>query len=252
MLGVHLERLSDIALSRKEAIYDQSENGGDVRSIAAMQQCGSTPQQLRLERVSYRYGEADEPVLKNLTLSINANECVAITGPSGTGKSTLLKCMMGLLNPQEGRITWAGRPVATDSGYRASVAAVMQDDQLLSGSIADNIACFDHDVDHEWVVQCARLACIHEDIANLPMQYNTLVGDMGSSLSGGQVQRIMLARALYRRPVILFMDEATSHLDIANERSVCENIAALSITRIFVAHRPETIRTADRVIELGS
>lgn len=252
MLGVHLERLSDIALSRKEAIYEQNDNESDVKPVDAVKQCGTTPQQLHVERLSYRYGEADEPVLKNLTLSINANECVAITGPSGTGKSTLLKCMMGLLHPQEGEISWAGRPVATDSSYRASVAAVMQDDQLLSGSIANNIACFDHDVDHDWVVQCARLACIHDDIENLPMRYNTLVGDMGSSLSGGQVQRIMLARALYRRPVLLFMDEATSHLDIANERSVCENIAALRITRIFVAHRPETIRTADRVIELGS
>ena len=126
----------------------------------------------------------------------------------------------------------------------------MQEDQLLSGSIADNIACFDHHTDLAKVSICAQMACIQDDILSLPMQYNTLVGDMGSGLSGGQKQRIVLARALYRSPAILFMDEATSHLDAANERRVNEHIASLEISRVIVAHRAETIKAADRVIEL--
>jgi len=161
-----------------------------------------------------------------------------------------LKCLMGLLQPGAGVIRLGDVPLPNIPNYRHSIGAVLQDDQLLSGSIAENIACFDNDLNLDKVKSCAEMACIHEDIARLPMQYNTLVGDMGSALSGGQVQRIMLARAFYRHPSILFLDEATSHLDIETERTINRHIAAMHMTRVMVAHRPETIALADTVIEL--
>ena len=159
---------------------------------------------------------------------------------------------MGLLAPTEGAIYIDGKPLKTISHYRRQIAAVMQDDQLLSGTIMDNIACFSPQPDIEQVYSCAKMACIHEDILKMPMQYSSLVGDLGTSLSGGQKQRIVLARALYRQPSILFMDEATSHLDIENESRVNRNIQRMNITRVLVAHRTETIKSADRKINIGS
>jgi ATP-binding cassette subfamily B protein RaxB len=159
---------------------------------------------------------------------------------------------MGLLPLDEGQITIDGKPIEQAAHFRSRIAAVMQDDQLVSGSLADNISCFDPIVDESRIANNAALANIHDDIMAMPMNYNTLVGDMGASLSGGQKQRILLARALYRKPDVLFLDEATSHLDIAGESIVNEHIKQLNITRIMVAHRPETIATADRVIEIGA
>jgi ATP-binding cassette subfamily B protein RaxB len=182
---------------------------------------------------------------------INPGETVAITGASGCGKTTLLKCLMGLVTPSEGEILIDDKPIKSVTTYRSQIAAVMQDDQLISGDIAENIAFFALDTDWEQVYKCAELACIRDDILKMPMQFNSLIGDMGASLSGGQKQRIVLARALYREPRILFMDEATSHLDITNEALVNENINALKMTRILVAHRPETVRSAGRQINMA-
>lgn len=126
----------------------------------------------------------------------------------------------------------------------------MQDDQLFSASLQDNIAAFDETIDLARVQVSATLAAIDAEVTAMPMGYHTLNGDMGSSLSGGQKQRILLARALYRQPRVLVLDEATSHLDVGKERQVNEAIRALLITRITIAHRPETIAMADRVIDL--
>ncbi len=127
----------------------------------------------------------------------------------------------------------------------------MQDDVLFAGSIADNISFFDSKPDSEWVEHCAQMAAIHDDILAMPMTYQTLVGDMGSTLSGGQKQRVLLARAFYRRPRVLILDEATSHLDTDCERAVNRAIADLKLTRIVVAHRQQTLESVDRVIEIA-
>ena len=124
----------------------------------------------------------------------------------------------------------------------------MQDDQLFAGTIAENIAFGDDGYDQQRVENAARMASVHEEIVSMPMGYHSLIGDMGTTLSGGQKQRVILARALYREPRILFLDEATSHLDVERERLVNDAVRGLKLTRIIIAHRPETIASADRVL----
>ena len=243
MLELHLSRIADIALAEPEPA-----------ALPTSATCGGGPMRgaLRLEGVSYRYGEALPEVFDGVSIDIAAGETIAFVGSSGCGKTTLMKIMLGLFEPTAGRVLVDGRPLA-DVGvgeYRRHVGSVMQEDLLFAGSIAENIAFFDSEIDMARVVHVATLACIHPEIIAKPMQYETLVGDMGSALSGGEKQRILLARALYRRPKILFMDEGTSSLDVATERDVNASIKSLGVTRIIVAHRPETIRTAERVAAL--
>ena len=237
MLDLHLERLSDIASAEPEQ--------GHCRPIAYQQPIEGN---LEVRDLSFRYAEGERFVLRNVNLRIRAGEYVAITGPSGGGKTTLLKVILGLLEPTSGEILVDGVPlrVLGHQAFRKSIGVVMQDDQLLSGSIADNICFFDESFELEHMMRCAELAGIHDEICHMPMAYNSLIGDMGTSLSGGQKQRVLLARALYRRPRLLFMDEGTSHLDVATERQVTAAVKALGLTRVIIAHRPETIASAPR------
>ena len=184
--------------------------------------------------------------------SIEAGESVAIVGPSGGGKTTLLKLMLGLLEPTRGEIWVGGQPLQRVGlrVWRDLVGVVMQDEPLFSGSVADNISFFSGEPDREWLQHCASVAAVHDEIEALPMGYNTLIGDMGSALSGGQKQRVLLARALYKRPLVLLLDEATSALDVERERNVNHALRQLALTRVVVAHRPETIAAASRVIAL--
>ncbi len=240
MLGLHTERVSDIAMAAAE-----DGPGPQPEALADVE--------IELKDLSFRHADNEPLVLNRFNLRIAEGESVAIVGPSGCGKTTLVKLILGLLQPTGGSVEIGGRPLARVglAAWRSAVASVMQDDQLFAGSIAENIAFFEPAPDPAQVEACARLAAVHEDIAAMPMQYNTLVGDMGTVLSGGQKQRILLARALYRRPRVLVLDEATSHLDIARERSVNEAVRGLKLTRIIVAHRPETIACADRVVLLA-
>ncbi|MGC1864834.1 MAG: peptidase domain-containing ABC transporter, partial [Pseudolabrys sp.] len=242
ILELHLERLADIALSPLERGHDQLLDY--TRQIEG---------RIELRNVSFHYADTEPFVLENISFIIEPGEFVTIMGPSGGGKTTLIKIMLGLLEPTRGEVLIDGIPLSTmgPRAYREHVGAVMQEDQLLSGSIADNICFFDPSFDQERMIQCAHLAGIHEEIMNMPMTYNSLIGDMGSSLSGGQKQRVMLARALYRQPRILFLDEGTAHLDVDNERHINHSLKSLQMTRISVAHRPEMSSGADRVLRIA-
>ena len=238
LLRIQGERLADIVLTPTEA---------HAEGLYA----GPQPEpSIRFENVSFRYAEGEEWILKDCSFEVAAGESVAIVGPSGCGKTTLVRLLLGLLDPQEGKITVGGIDLKHlgKNRYRTMVASVMQDDRLFAGSIADNIALFDESATPEAVEAAAKLAELHDDITAMPMGYHSLVGDMGSSLSGGQHQRLSLARALYRNPQILVLDEATSHLDIERERRIAATLQQLSMTRIVIAHRPETIASAKRVL----
>ena len=240
MLGLHADRLSDIVLSTPE-INDKPDS--DLAHLpASIELCG----------VSFRYGEGEPWIIRNASLTIPAGQNIAIVGPSGCGKTTLLKILLGLLHPQEGEVLYGGSPVKRLGlqNFRKRIGTVMQEDVLMTGTIMDNITFFDVKGDPAFVVDCARRAFIHDEITAMPVGYQSLVGDMGSSLSGGQRQRVLLARALYKRPSVLALDEATSHLDVANERRVVSSLADLNLTTIVVAHRPETIASAQRVVSL--
>jgi ATP-binding cassette subfamily B protein RaxB len=189
-------------------------------------------------------------VLRGVNLKLEPGEMVALVGPSGGGKTTLLKIIMGLLEPTYGQVLVDGKPLNAlgVEQWRRHIGSVAQDDMLYAGSLAENIAFFDPEIDMERVVEVAKLAAIHDTIETMPMRYDTLVGDMGSALSGGQKQRVLLARALYPDPVVLFMDEGTAHLDSESEHQVMDAIAALPITRIVSAHRPGAVAEASRTI----
>jgi ATP-binding cassette, subfamily B, bacterial CvaB/MchF/RaxB len=239
MLGLQGERLADIVLTAPE----EDSPSLPVDAIDAS---------LEAHSLSFRYSDTEPFILLNCSFCVAPGESVAVVGPSGGGKTTLVKLMLGLLSPTDGKILAGGvdiQKLGIDR-YRKLVGTVMQDDQLFAGSIADNISFFDPSPDHGAIERFARLAAVHEDIAAMPMAYNTLIGDMGAALSGGQKQRILLARALYKEPRILFLDEATSALDVQKERAVNEAIRSLKLTRIIIAHRPETIASAERVIVL--
>jgi len=242
LLDLHLERISDIALTPLERGHD--------RPLAY---AAPILGEIELRNVCFRYAETERFVLENVNLKVEAGKFVTIMGPSGGGKTTLLKIMLGLLEPTSGEVLLDGIPLQTIGirVYREQVAAVMQEDQLLSGSIADNICFFDSAFGHEKMTLCAQMAGIHEEIMAMPMAYNSLIGDMGSSLSGGQKQRVLLARALYKSPKILFLDEGTAHLDVEKEKQITGCLRNLSITRISVAHRPEIMNGADMVLRIG-
>ncbi len=239
-LNLHLDRLADIVTAEVETSSEAAPPRLDVRGA------------ISLRDIDFRYGAADRMVLEGLNLEVQPGEFLAITGSSGGGKTTLLKLMLGLRTPTAGAIALDGQMATPDlwRAWREQVGVVAQDDRLLSGTIADNIAFFDPDLDMVRVQQAAMDAQVHDDIARTPMQYLSLVGDMGSTLSGGQKQRVLLARALYRKPRILILDEGTANLDVDTEEVIADLIAKLPITRIVVAHRPALLRRSDRILEV--
>jgi ATP-binding cassette subfamily B protein RaxB len=240
MLKLQGERLADIVLTPPETEV----------LVPARQDLSA---RLELRNVGFRYSDAEPAVLRGVNIVIEPGESVAISGPSGCGKTTLLKLMLGIHEPQLGEVRVGGVPLAHLGlrSWREMIGTVMQDDQLFAGSIIDNISFFDAQPDLAWVEECARVASVHDEIQAMPMGYHTLIGDMGTSISGGQKQRLLLARALYKRPKILLLDEATSALDVDRERLVNQAVRQLDLTRVIVAHRPETIASSNRVIVLS-
>ena len=249
MLSVQSDRLSDIVMTEPEP-DGQRLVAPAVQTHPAHDRGAS----LRTEALSFRYSDSEPWIYRQVALEVPAGRCLAFTGPSGCGKTTFLKTLMGLLRPTEGSIHIDGADIRAigPAAYRSRIAGVLQDDGLFAGSIADNIAAFDPSPDQAWIEECAARAAILDDIRRMPMGLETLVGDMGSTLSGGQRQRVVLARALYRRPAILFLDEATSHLDEATEALIATALRELRMTRILCAHRPATLKHADLVIPFAS
>ncbi|MCC4631932.1 MULTISPECIES: peptidase domain-containing ABC transporter RaxB [Xanthomonas] len=240
LLRVHLERVADIVHHPREA----AEQHVDMPpwSDTGIELCG----------IGFRYADDIPAVLEDISLRIASGECVAITGPSGCGKTTLVKLILGLLQPSAGQVKIGGRPLspAALAHYRAIVGTVMQDDLLFTGSVAENISFFDTQPDQANVERCARIAGVHQEVEQMPLGYASQLSDASTGLSGGQRQRVLLARALYKSPRILVLDEATSHLDVMNERRVNSAIQSMQVTRIIVAHRRETVSMAARVITL--
>lgn len=238
MISLHLARLGDIVMTEIEQDPHSDFNSRALKG------------NLKLEDVGFRYSDTEPYIINNAHLDIRAGESICLVGPSGCGKSTLMKVMLGLMGPTEGKVLIDGIDIQVFGlrNYRHQIASVMQNDELLSGSLSDNISFFDPNFDQQQIEECAKLAAIHDDIMKMPMSYNSLIGDMGTTLSGGQKQRVLLARALYKKPKILFLDESTAHLDIYLEQEINRNISQMNLTRIVIAHRPETIDFADRVI----
>jgi ATP-binding cassette, subfamily B, bacterial CvaB/MchF/RaxB len=235
---VHLDRLSDIALAEPE------EEGA-----AGMVRINDEPAEIEFADVWFRYSDDEPWILKGVSGSVTARATIAITGASGSGKSTLLKILQGLLKPTKGSVMVNGTPIVNSlPSYRRRIGSVTQGADLLMGTIAENISFFDAPVDFALVQSVARMAQIDADIESMPMGYNTVVTDAGASLSGGQKQRLLLARALYKRPQIIFLDEATSHLDVNTEQLILDLVKQLPMTRIVVAHRPETTAACDRAV----
>jgi ATP-binding cassette subfamily B protein RaxB len=241
MLDLHAERIADIALAEPE----QAQPASFAPSTA--------PLVIEGKGLGFAYG-IEGFAFRGVDFVVRPGETVAIVGPSGAGKTTLVKVLVGLLDRTEGTLTFDGRD-ARDwdrAAYRGRIGVVLQDDQLFVGTIEDNIAFFDPEHDPARVRECARLAGIAADIEAMPMQYNTIVGSLGVALSGGQKQRVLLARALYRQPQVLFLDEAFDQLDLAREREITERLKALGLSLVIVSHRPETVREVDRTVRLGA
>jgi len=240
LLTLHTGRLSDLFAEPTE----------QVQGIAHISK--NSVGQISLRNVGFRYSESEPWIFRGLDLTISLGQSLALTGPSGSGKTTLSKIILGLLEPVEGMVFVDDTPIQDfgPENYRSLIGTVMQDDFLLAGSLLENITFFDSTPDYSHAENCAKQAEVHDEIIAMPLGYQTMVGESGVGLSGGQRQRILLARALYKRPAILMLDEATSHLDINNERKISSILERLSLTRLMIAHRPETILTAEKIFQL--
>jgi ATP-binding cassette, subfamily B, bacterial CvaB/MchF/RaxB len=242
LLGIHLERLSDIEFAEEE------ENVFGLPEYRNIDICG----RITLENIYFKHKGAKEYLFENFSLNINSGENIVLVGKSGCGKSTLQKIMMGLLPIESGRILVDGIDIKHYglNNFRKQIAVVSQNENLLSDSILNNISFYKKPINFEKIRECSANAMIKDHIESLNMQYESLIDEMSSTISGGQAQRILIARALYRDPKIMFLDEATSALDVETEKNIVKTLTKLGITRISIAHRETTINMADRIINL--
>ena len=241
MLDLHAERIADIALAQEEKSYGSFSTGSALISSSAQ------PLVIEARNLGFAYGP-EGYAFRHLNFDIKPGETVALVGPSGSGKTTLLKVLLGLLHPTEGQVLVNGRDLRDWdlAMYRGQLGAVTQEDTLFLGSIADAIA-FGGEFDMNEIKQCARLAQIDAEISTFPMGYSTLVGALGSTLSGGQKQRVLLARALYRHPQVLFLDETLDQIDTGQESLIRSNLASTVSTIVLVSHRTESVAGVRRI-----
>jgi len=243
--AVHVARLSDI-ISAKKIPHGLQHEG---QPLVVPQPGGFS---LKVEDLHFRYAAHGNLVLDGCSFDVPAGCFAVISGPSGEGKTTLLKTILGLLEPESGTLSISGNAVNPENRrlFNRQMGTVMQDDSLFQGTIIDNISFFDVEVDIEWARKCARIALISDDIEALPMKYDSPVGRKGEGFSGGQIQRILLARALYRRPQLLVLDEFTSNMDEDLELRIIRNLKMLGLTTLSVAHRRQVIGSADVILHL--
>ncbi len=238
---ISLERINEIHEGKNEESEQNRKEGFDGEKS------------IHLDSITFRYDpHSPRRTIDNVSVNIPAGKVTAIVGASGSGKTTLIKLMLGYYPVEKGAITIAGRDINDYSlrWWRRHCGAVMQDGVIFSESIARNIAVNDGDIDVDRLENAARIACIHDYVNTLPLGYNTIIGPDGAGLSQGQKQRILIARAVYRDPDFIFLDEATNSLDAKNERAIVENLAEFyrGRTVVVVAHRLSTVRNADSIV----
>jgi len=234
----HLERIADVMEAEPEQ---------DVQTV---RQPPRLTGHIRLDRVNFQYDPNSPPVLQNISVNIAPGQKVAIVGRTGSGKSTLGNLLLGMYLPTKGEIVYDSMPLRTLNyqAVRSQFGVVVQGSSVFNGSIRENIALNDPAMDMARIIKAAKMAAIHDDIMQMPMEYETFVSEGGSALSGGQRQRLALARALVTAPVILLLDEATSALDVVTEQAIEQNLRSLPCTQIIIAHRLSTIRNADVIL----
>lgn len=236
LAGAQLERLADVLQAEPER-----------ESSSAVPPALDQP--IRLEQVGYRYDDYSPPALREVSCTIEPGQRVAIVGSTAAGKTTLAMLLLGLYQPTQGRIVY-GTPDADSRLLRNEVGAVLQDPVLFSGSLRENITLGDDDIDDATLTDALRIACLDEDVARMPLGLDTRLSERGSGLSGGQRQRLAIARAIARRPRLLVLDEATSHLDATTERAITARLRELNCTQVVIAHRVSTIRDCDLIVVL--
>jgi ATP-binding cassette subfamily B protein len=240
LAGAHLSRIMDVLEAEPEPQPVTTRPTPRLRG------------RIHLENVGFRYGRGSAPVLSDLSFTIEPGQKVAVVGRSGCGKSTLGSLLLGLLEPTEGRILYDGLPLRELDvrQVRAQFGVVMQEPLLFSGSLRENVSLNAPGISLDQVEEALRLAALDQEVQRMPMRHETWIGEGGAGLSGGQRQRLALARALASRPTLLLLDEATSHLDTATEAQVDANLGFMSCTRIIIAHRLSTVRSADLILVL--
>jgi ATP-binding cassette, subfamily B, bacterial CvaB/MchF/RaxB len=236
-MSVHFDRAEDI-------IFSHPENDIGVALTPKPKASG-----LDVINIGYKYSNADPFIFRGITLQVNPGEILAITGSSGVGKTTLLSVLGGILFPVEGSLVYDGERMHSENSValRKRLSFVFQNDELFEGSIEDNISFFAKPIDRERIKRCSAIACISKDIESWPQGYRTRLMEQGAGISGGQRQRLLIARALYLDPSLLILDEATSHLDVETEKNLLHNLKKIGITIVMSAHRPDAIAFANRV-----
>ncbi|WP_338754919.1 peptidase domain-containing ABC transporter [Bacillus sp. FJAT-52991] len=237
-LGSYIQRIYDVMHAKSERRNGQSVFSAPIKG------------KVEFKNISYKHNHFSNYTVKNLSFEVNPGERLAIVGSSGAGKSTLVKLLLGLYTPSEGSILFDGMESNKFNlrFLRKSIGVVFQEARLFNKTIAENIASDRQNVIDEDILEAAHQANIHEEIMQLPLQYSTTVSEFGINFSGGQRQRLILARALASKPSILLLDEATSALDTLSEKIIAEHLSRLPCTQIIIAHRLSTIKNADRIV----